>query len=138
VAERTILEARRHGIVLVPPFAKAAAAAVGGAALTALGWPAVLAGSPLLAVAALVAVRGVWRWERTRIVVTTEQLAVVTGTLRRRRVAVALRRVGPVELEQSPFARLLDYGTLVAGELEVAHVPRAGRVHALVARGDSA
>jgi uncharacterized membrane protein YdbT with pleckstrin-like domain len=132
--ERTLLETRRHGIVLLPALAKAAVLAAAGAALVAAGWPGVVAGAPLLALAALVSLRATWRWERTRIVVTTEQLVVVSGSLRRRRVAVALARAGPVELDQSLPGRLFGYGTLVAGELEVPHVPQARRVCALVAR----
>ena len=59
----------------------------------------------------------VWRWHRTTIVVTTEKLFVVHGTVRRRAAAVRLTRVGAIELEQTLLGRLLGYGTLCAGEL---------------------
>jgi hypothetical protein len=41
---------------------------------------------------------------------------------------VRLERVGPVEIEQSPVGRVLGYGTLIAGELEIPYVPDPGRV----------
>ena len=83
---------------------------------------------------ALVSLRAVWRWERARLVVTTEKLFVVDGTLRRRASAVRLRSVENLELEQSLPGRLLGYGTLVAGELEIDHVPEPRRVYGLVER----
>jgi uncharacterized membrane protein YdbT with pleckstrin-like domain len=84
--------------------------------------------------AALIAVRAAWRWERTRVQVTTEALVVVHGTVRRRSAAVLLSRIGPVELEQTLVGRLLGYGTVVAGELEIPYVPRPQRVVGLVDR----
>ena len=83
---------------------------------------------------ALVSLRAVWRWERARLVVTTEKLFVVDGTLRRRASAVRLRSVENLELEQSLAGRLLGYGTLVAGPLEIEHVPHARSVLRLVER----
>jgi PH (Pleckstrin Homology) domain-containing protein len=54
--------------------------------------------------------------------------------LRRHAAAVRLNRVGTVELEQSLTGRLLGYGTVVAGELEIAYVPQPRRVVGLVGR----
>jgi uncharacterized membrane protein YdbT with pleckstrin-like domain len=82
----------------------------------------------LLVLAATLVLRAVWRWERTRVVLTTEKLFVVHGTLRRRAAAVRLARVGPVEIEQTILGRLLGYGTIVAGDLEITHVPRPERL----------
>ena len=81
---------------------------------------------------ALIAVMAVWRWERTRVIVTDDQLAVVRGTLRRRIAAVRLERVGAVEVDQSLLGRLLGYGTLVAGPLEITYVPQPRSVYGLV------
>jgi uncharacterized membrane protein YdbT with pleckstrin-like domain len=120
--DRVCLEERRHGIVLAGSFARALALAAPGTLLVAVGWPATVAGAALLGAAALVVVRAVWAWERTRVVLTDEKLAVVHGTLRRRAAAVRLSGIGPVELEQSLLGRLLDYGTIVAGDLEITHV----------------
>jgi hypothetical protein len=39
-----------------------------------------------------------------------------------------------LELEQSIPGRLLGYGTLVAGPLEIAHVPQPRNVYRLVER----
>lgn len=121
--ERVQLDERRHGVVLVGSFLRAFALGGPGAFMVAVGWPATIAGALLLSAAALVALRAVWRWDRTRVVLTTEKLFVVHGTLRRRAAAVRLARVGPVEIEQSLLGRVLGYGTIVAGELEITHVP---------------
>ncbi len=132
--ERIWLDARRHGVVLARPLARALLlAGLGGGALL-LAWPAAIAGAALLAAAALLALRAVWRWDRTRVVVTTEKLFVVHGILRRNAAGVRLRGVESLELEQSLPGRLLGYGTLVVGPLEVTHVPQARRVYRLVER----
>jgi membrane protein YdbS with pleckstrin-like domain len=120
--ERVRLESRRHGIVLARPLGRALALGAMGAYLLARGWPVSPVGAAALALGAVVAVRAVWRWERTRVVVTTQKLFVVHGTLRRQAAAVRLARIGAVEVEQSLAGRLLGYGTVVAGELEIPHV----------------
>src|SRR5204863_8371429 len=126
--EHVYLDERRHGVVLVRPFVRAFALAVPGAVAVALGWPATIVGAVLLALAACLVLAAVWRWERTRVVLTTEKLFVVHGTVRRRAAAVRLARVGPTEIEQTLLGRLLGYGTIVAGELEITHVPRPERL----------
>ncbi|HSP72535.1 MAG TPA: PH domain-containing protein [Gaiellaceae bacterium] len=132
--EQICLDARRHGVVLARPLLRALAlAAAGGAALW-LGWPATIAGAVLLAAAAALALRAVWGWDRTRVVVTTEKLFVVQGILGRRGASVRLRGVEAIELEQTLPGRLLGYGTLVVGALEVAYVPQPRRVYHLLER----
>ena len=126
--DRVRVDERRHGVVLVGSFLRAFALAGPGTFMLVVGWPATVPGAVLLGVAAFVALRAVWRWDRTRIVLTTEKLFVVHGTFRRRAAAVRLARVGPVEIEQSVLGRLLGYGTIVAGELEITHVPRPERL----------
>lgn len=122
------MEERRHGIVLAGAFARASAFAAPGLVAVVVGWPATLLGVALLTIAAFVAVRAVWKWDRTRVVVTDEKLFVVHGTLRRRAAAVRLSRVGAIEIEQGLMGRLLDYGTIVAGDLEITHVAEPRRV----------
>jgi uncharacterized membrane protein YdbT with pleckstrin-like domain len=100
----------------------------------AVGWPASIAGVLLQALGAAIAVRAVWDWERTRVVLTSEKLFVVHGTLRKRAAAVRLTRVGAVEIEQSLTGRVLGYGTIIAGELEIMYVPEPRRVYGLVER----
>jgi uncharacterized membrane protein YdbT with pleckstrin-like domain len=124
VHEQIRLDERRHGIVLARSFLRAAALAAPGAFLVAYGWPATVVGAGLLAGSALLSLQAVWRWEQTHIVLTTEKLFVVHGTLRRRSAGVRLARVGAVEVEQSLLGRMLGYGTIVAGDLEITHVPR--------------
>jgi uncharacterized membrane protein YdbT with pleckstrin-like domain len=132
--ERVCLDARRHGVVLARPLAQAAALTVSGGVLLFQPWPLQLPGAALVVVAALLALRAVWLWERSHLVVTTEKLFVVDGTLRRRASAVRLRSVENLELEQSLPGRLLGYGTLVAGPLEIDHVPEPRNVYRLVER----
>ena len=73
-----------------------------------------------------------WKWDRTRVLVTDDRLVVVHGVLRRRSAAVLLRGVGAIELELTLPGRLLGYGTLAVGPLEVDYVPHARRVARLV------
>jgi uncharacterized membrane protein YdbT with pleckstrin-like domain len=127
-SEQVRLDERRHAVVLVGPFLRAAGLAVGGISGFVLGWPLSVVGVVLLVLAALIAVRAVWRWERTHVVLTTEKLFVVYGTVRRRAAAVRLERVGAVEIEQNLVGRLLGYGTVVAGDLEITHVPEPRRL----------
>jgi uncharacterized membrane protein YdbT with pleckstrin-like domain len=127
-SEQIRLDDRRHAIVLAGPLVRAVGLAAGGVSGFVLGWPLSALGVVLLALAALVAVRAVWRWERTHVVLTTEKLFVVYGTVRRRAAAVRLERVGAVEIEQNLLGRLLGYGTVVAGDLEITHVPEPRRL----------
>jgi uncharacterized membrane protein YdbT with pleckstrin-like domain len=132
--ERVCLDERRHAVVLVAPFLQALCAAALGIACMAVGWPASIAGVLLQTLGAAIAVRAVWEWEQTRVVLTTEKLFVVHGTLRKRAAAVRLSRVGAVEIEQSLVGRVLGYGTIIAGELEIMYVPEPRRVYGLVER----
>jgi hypothetical protein len=47
---------------------------------------------------------------------------------------VRLRTVENLELDQSFAGRLLGYGTVVAGPLELDHIPQARSVYRLVER----
>lgn len=132
--ERVLLDARCHGIVLARPLAWAVAAAVAAVPALVVGWPLSLAAPALLAAGAVVALRAVSRWERTRIVVTTESVCVLRGVVRRRAVAVPLGAVEAIGLDQTLAGRLLGYGTLVVGPIEVENVPRPRDVAGLVER----
>ena len=131
--ERIYLDSRRHGIVLAPALARAFLLAAAGGLLVSLAWPFAVAGAALVIVAALLALRATWKWERTHVIVTDDRLALVRGTLRRRIAAVRLERVGAVEVEQSLIGRVLGYGTLIAGPLEITYVPQPRSVYGLVA-----
>jgi uncharacterized membrane protein YdbT with pleckstrin-like domain len=119
-----ILEAHRHGIALVRPFLRALVLALAGAACFLAPWTAAAAvGAVLLALAAVIAVVGVARWDRTHLVVTAGALVVEHGVLRRSTASVSLS--GTVfEVERPLLGRILGYGTVVAGELEIDCVPR--------------
>ncbi|MDX6485202.1 MAG: hypothetical protein QOF43_355 [Gaiellaceae bacterium] len=132
--EHVYLDSRRHGIVLLRPLSRAFAIAVLGVIGFFVGWPLSLAGAALLVVAAVLATLSVWRWDRTHVVLTTEKLFVVHGVVRRRAAAVRLAKVSTIELDQSLLGRLLGYGTVVAGDLEIECVPRPGEVCSLVQR----
>jgi uncharacterized membrane protein YdbT with pleckstrin-like domain len=130
--EAVRIDCRAHGIVLARPFAKALAIAAAGGVLYSLGWPWLVGAAVLLALGALIALRAVWEWERTRLLVTGDQLVVVRGTLRRRTTTVRLDRADGLRVDESLLGRLLGYGTLVAGDLSVEYVPRPWDVCRLV------
>ena len=132
--EEVCYDARRHGVVLARPLAQAAVLSLPGAILLSQPWPLPVPGAALIVLGAAVLLRAVWRWERTHLVVTTEKLCLIDGTLRRRAAAVRLHRVENLELEQTVTGRLLGYGTLVAGPLEIEHVPHPRSVYRLVER----
>lgn len=88
----------------------------------------------MVALGALVALRAVWKWERTRVVVTTEKVFVVGGTWRKRARAVRLAAVEAVELEQTFPGQLLGYGTVVVGSLALDYVPKPKSVYRLLER----
>lgn len=132
--DHVYLDARRHGVVLVRPLCRALVLALLGAAAFLGGWPVSVAGATLLVIAAFLATAAVWRWDRTHIVVTTEQLSVLHGVVHRRAAAVRLARVGTVEIEQSLLGRLFGYGTVVAGDLEIRCVARPRELSGLVQR----
>jgi uncharacterized membrane protein YdbT with pleckstrin-like domain len=118
------MEVHRHGIALARPFLRALALALAGAACFLAPWTAVAAvGAVLLALAAVIAVTGVLRWDRTHLSVTGSALVVEHGFLSRRSASISLN--GTVfEVERTLLGRILGYGTVVAGELEMEYVPR--------------
>jgi hypothetical protein len=119
-----VLEAHRHGVALARPFLRALVLALAGGACFLAPWAAVNAlGALLLGLAAVIAVVGVARWDRTHLVVTGNTLVVEHGLLRRREASISLN--GTVfEIERTLSGRILGYGTVVAGELEIDCVPR--------------
>jgi membrane protein YdbS with pleckstrin-like domain len=123
--ERVLLDERRHGIVLVRPLARALLLAALGVGGFELGWPASIPGGILLLAAAVSALAAVLRWDRTHVVLTSETLLVEHGVVHRREASVRLAKVAAVELDQSLLGRILGYGTVVAGDLEIDCVPRA-------------
>ncbi|HLX18886.1 MAG TPA: PH domain-containing protein [Gaiellaceae bacterium] len=126
--ERIYVDARRHGVVLVRPLGRALLLAALGSIAFLGGWPISAAGAAFLCIAAAGAVTAVWSWDRTRVVLTGERLFIVHGTLRRRAAAVRLAKVQAVEVEQSLLGRLLGYGTIVAGDLEISFVAAPAEV----------
>ena len=130
--ERICLEARRHGVVLARPVGRALVLAASGAILLTQPWALLVPGALLVGLGALTLLRAVWRWERTRFVVTTDKLLIVSGSGRRRSESIRLRTLQTLEVEQSLAGRVFGYGTIVAGPLELDHVPRAKSVSRLV------
>ncbi|MDX6408950.1 MAG: hypothetical protein QOE13_2021 [Gaiellaceae bacterium] len=133
-SERVCLDERRHAVVLAGPLVRALGLAAVGIGCMAIGWPASVVGVVLQTGGAAIALRAVWKWERTRVVLTTEKLFIVHGTFHRRAAAVRLSQLGVVEIEQSLVGRLMGYGTIVAGDLEIEFVPEPRRVYGLVER----
>ena len=119
-----VLEAHRHGIVLARPLLRALTLALAGALCLWAPWTATAAaGALLLTLAAAIAVIAVARWERTHLAVTGNALVIEHGFLSRRTASISLN--GTVfEVERTMLGRILGYGTVVAGELEIDWVPR--------------
>jgi hypothetical protein len=130
--ERICLEERLHPVLLAPSFARALGLSGLGALLSQLGWFLAPVGAVLVGLGAVVALVAVWRWERTRLVVTTDKIYVVHGTFRRRAAGVRLERAGAIEVEQTLLGRLLGYGTLIAANLEIDFVADPQEVWHLV------
>jgi uncharacterized membrane protein YdbT with pleckstrin-like domain len=122
------MEARRHGVVLVRPLVRAFAVAIAGAVMLKLPWPAPVPGALLMGAGALLSLGAVWRWDRTRLVVTTEKVVLEEGVVLRRESAVLLRKLKAIGLERSLAGRVLGYGTLVAGPLRISFVPEPREV----------
>lgn len=122
--DTSLLEVHRHGIALARPLLRALLFALAGAACFLAPWPvAGVAGAALLALAAVVAVVGVARWEGTHLFLTENALVVEHGFLRRASASISLN--GTVfEVERPLLGRILGYGTVVAGDLEIHCVPR--------------
>jgi uncharacterized membrane protein YdbT with pleckstrin-like domain len=132
--EEVCLEARRHGIVLVRPLLWAVVLSGIGGVVSTAPRPFSVAGAALIALGALIALRAVWKWERTRVVVTTDKVLVVGGTWRRRARSVRLAGLGAVELEQTLAGQLFGYGTVVVGPMALDHIPKPNMVYRLVER----
>jgi uncharacterized membrane protein YdbT with pleckstrin-like domain len=133
--EEVRLDARPHGVALVQPLLRPLALVGAGAVLVFVGteyWIAGIAGAALLVLGALLALRAVLRWDRTRLLLTSEKLTVAYGVARRRSASVALAHAPALEFEQGVLGRLFGYGTLVAGDFEVPYVPDARRIRRLV------
>ena len=123
-----MIQTHRHGIVLLRPLIRSLLLAGVGVGCFFIPWrPLTFAGAALLVLAALLAVIAVMRWDRTHLVLKGDELRIVHGVVRRRSVRVKIEPATPVEIERSPLGRILGYGTLVAGELEVDAVPK--RLH---------
>jgi uncharacterized membrane protein YdbT with pleckstrin-like domain len=133
--EEICLDSRLHGVVLARPLARSGGLAVAGIFVLMLPWAAAaVVGALLIAAAATFTLRAVWQWERTRVVVTTEKVYVLNGTLHRRARAVRLQAVDAVEVDQSLLGQLLNYGTVVVGPLSIGHIAQPGQVCRLVER----
>jgi uncharacterized membrane protein YdbT with pleckstrin-like domain len=119
-----VLEAHRHGIALARPLSRALTLALAGALCLWAPWTATAAaGAVLLGLAAVIVVIAVTRWERTHLSVTGSALVIEHGFLSRRSASISLS--GTVfEVERTMLGRILGYGTVVAGELEIDWVPR--------------
>jgi uncharacterized membrane protein YdbT with pleckstrin-like domain len=130
--ERIRFEERPHAAALMRPLGRSFVGAIIGAILV-LAAPSSLGliGAFLLGIAALSGLAAVWRWDRTQFVVTSEKLFITYGIAQRRAAAVRLARVRPVEMKQSVAGRMLGYGTVIAGELEIPYVPDPDKVCSL-------
>jgi hypothetical protein len=119
-----LVDVHRHGIALARPFSRALLLAIAGAACFFAPWHILaVGGAALLALAAVIAVVGVTRWDRTHLALTENAFVIEHGFMRRRTASVSLN--GTIfEVERSLLGRVLGYGTVVAGDLVIDCVPR--------------
>jgi uncharacterized membrane protein YdbT with pleckstrin-like domain len=106
-----------------PLFRSLLLAAAGAACFFAPWSEFSIGGAILLALAALSAVIGVTRWDRTHLAVTKNAFVVEYGLMRRKKASISLNAT-VFEVERTLLGRILGYGTVIAGELEVDCVPR--------------
>jgi len=133
--EEVYLDARLHGAVLARPIFRSTMLVLLGIAVMLVPYAAgAVAGAVLIAAGAFFTLRAVWQWERTHLVVTTEKVYLLNGTLHRRAKAVRLQMVDAVEVDQSLVGQLFGYGTVVVGPLKVGHIARPSEVCHLVER----
>ena len=89
--EEIYLDARLHGAVLARPIFRSAMLVVLGIVAMLVPYAAAaVVGAVLIAAGAFFTLRAVWQWERTHLVVTTEKVYLLNGTLHRRSKAVRL------------------------------------------------
>jgi uncharacterized membrane protein YdbT with pleckstrin-like domain len=124
------VHARPHGAALIRPLGRAVLTAAGGAACILLGtgvhWLLAAFGAAAVIVAAVGAVGSVVGWERTDVFLSSATLRVRWGVIRRHSAEVRLSAEEPVEIEQGLVGRVLGYGTVMAGGIEVPYVPLGG------------
>jgi uncharacterized membrane protein YdbT with pleckstrin-like domain len=133
--EEIYLDARLHGAVLARPIFRSALLVLLGIAVLLVPYAAAaVVGAILIAAGAFFTLRAVWQWERTHLVVTTEKVYLLNGTIHRRSKAVRLQMVDAVEVDQSLVGQLFGYGTVVVGPLRVGHIARPSEVCHLVER----
>jgi uncharacterized membrane protein YdbT with pleckstrin-like domain len=133
--EQVCLDARLHGAVLARPITRSSMLVLLGVGALLVPWPPfAVFGALLIAAGAAFTLRAVWQWERTRLVVTTEKVYLLNGTLHRRAKAVRIQAVDAVEIDQSLLGQLFGYGTVVVGPLTVGHIAHPSQVCRLVER----
>jgi len=121
--ERVHLISREHGVVLLRPFVRAAAAlgvlAVGAVAVAGLDVPAAVRVVPLAlagGAAALVLLRltrDVARWQQRILVVTDRRAVLVAGALAQRAEVMPLAAISDIEIVCPAAGRVLHYGGVV-------------------------
>jgi membrane protein YdbS with pleckstrin-like domain len=143
--EPVLWAARPHVASIARPLASAVAAvvlsAVAVAALRRADAGAAAYGEVAAALVALLvvlrAVRAVFRWDRTVLAVTPEQVVVLAGGVRLSAESVPLRTVSRLGVRQGPLQRILGYGTLLVGDGRarkgVHYVPRPAEVSRVIA-----
>jgi uncharacterized membrane protein YdbT with pleckstrin-like domain len=131
--EEVYLDSRLHGAVLARPIFRSSILVLLGIATLLVPYAAAaVVGAVLIAAGAFFTLRAVWQWERTHLVVTTDKVYLLNGTIHRRSKAVRLQMVDAVEVDQSLVGQLFGYGTVVVGPLRVGHISRPGEVCDLV------
>lgn len=66
------------------------------------------------------------RYKFTELVVTTKRVIVKQGFIRRQTVEINMAKVESIQVNQSIFGRMLNFGTLIIAGTGTSHAPIAG------------
>ncbi len=132
--EEVIDEVAHHWVVYLRPVLEVVLAVVLFVALLlgplATGWILILLMLLLLSHAMWSALAN----HMDRFVITNMRVFRIHGVLAQSLATMPLTRILDITVQKPLLGRLLGYGTVVAGPLEIDHVPQPGRVDRLVAR----
>lgn len=122
--EKVVYSTRLHWIVLVPALLLCALFGAPGVALLVAsanrtsdprvpGYSLMIGGAALLAIAAVILVRGILTRNAVQMAVTNKRVIAKVGVVTRRTIDLLLSRVESVGVAEGVMGRMFGYGTIV-------------------------